>query len=148
MAWHAAYRDGGHRFPEVKNAKYKNLLDNEFDYGVISTFLSAPLIDVSVRFISDEDRWSYPSSKWTGPPMLNRVMNKERLDYILVSPPHLKLHHGLYHPGPGMIQGFKPARHFSKGKTMGNERINGNVFIFYKIPDVDKILPGGIPAAF
>jgi hypothetical protein len=30
---------------------------------------------------------------------------------------------------------------------MGNEGINGNVFIFYKIPDTDKIFPDGIPAA-
>ena len=74
------------RTADSQNEKYKNLLHNEFDYGVISVFLSAPLIDVIARFITNRDRWSYPSSKWTGPPMPNPAMNKERLDYILVSP--------------------------------------------------------------
>lgn len=74
------------RTADAKNAKYQNLLNQDFDYGVISVFLSVPLIDVGVRFIPDMERWSYPSSKWTGPPMPDPAMNKERLDYILVSP--------------------------------------------------------------
>lgn len=65
-----------------------NLLDGDFDYSVISTFLSVPLIDVCRKFTEVNERTTFPT-----PVLMYLSRNKnvqklvgERLDYIFVSP--------------------------------------------------------------
>lgn len=65
-----------------------NLLDGNFDYSVISCFLSLPLIDVCRSFVAPDKRTTFPS-----PILMNLSRHKEirkqvseRLDFILVTP--------------------------------------------------------------
>ena len=65
-----------------------NLLDGNFDYSVISRFLSFPLIDVCQKFTNASERTSFPT-----PILMYLSRNKEvrkrvgeRLDYIFVTP--------------------------------------------------------------
>lgn len=65
-----------------------NLLDGNFDYSVISRFLSFPLIDVCQKFTDASERTSFPT-----PILMYLSRNKEvrkrvgeRLDYIFVTP--------------------------------------------------------------
>jgi endonuclease/exonuclease/phosphatase family metal-dependent hydrolase len=67
-----------------------NLVNNEFDYMVLSGFLAFPLIDVCQKYTSGiEERGSFPGrslgkvNKETEQELVNRL---ERIDYILVSP--------------------------------------------------------------
>lgn len=65
-----------------------NLLNGDFDYSVISRFLSYPLIDVCQKFTGISERTSFPT-----PILMYLSRNKEvrkrigeRLDYIFVTP--------------------------------------------------------------
>ena len=65
-----------------------NLLDGRFDYSVVATFLSVPLVDVFPYYVAPEQRRSFPTpilmylSK--NPEVLARI--GERIDYMLISP--------------------------------------------------------------
>ena len=68
--------------------KFKNTLNNSYDYSVISVFLSIPSIDISQIFIDRKKRYSFPT-----PALIGKYLNKEqvndfneRIDYIFVSP--------------------------------------------------------------
>ena len=69
------------------NAVTKNLHNNEFDYSVLSTFLSYQLVDVCERLVSNTSRFSFPTpiliGTWRKPGEI--VPTRERIDYILVS---------------------------------------------------------------
>lgn len=65
-----------------------NLLDGQFDYSVVSCFLSFPLVDVCRKFVPASRRVTFPT-----PVLMNvsqhpevRAKVGERLDYILVTP--------------------------------------------------------------
>lgn len=65
-----------------------NLLDGEFDYSVISTFLSVPLIDVCRKYTYDNERTTFPTPilmYFSKHKKISKLVG-ERLDYILVSP--------------------------------------------------------------
>ena len=76
------------RLSDQKNEKHENLLDGEHDYGVISKFLSLPLIDVCQRYVSTPNRFTFPAPALVGVWQTSKEVkeNKHRLDYILVSP--------------------------------------------------------------
>ena len=78
------YRKG-----DLKSKKYKNLRDGEYDYSVISQFLSLGLTDVCYRFLNSDNRSSCPTPinvpKWLTAEEMK--VTKHRIDYILVSPP-------------------------------------------------------------
>ena len=71
----------------------KNLLNGKIDYSIISTYLSAPLIDAIQKFVQPEDRFSYPTPILFSIPKSLEVRRKtnERLDYIFVSPDMSKM---------------------------------------------------------
>jgi len=67
-----------------------NLVDNEFDFAVLSGFLSFPLIDVCQKYtFGIEERGSFPGrslalvNNETEQELISRM---ERIDYIMVSP--------------------------------------------------------------
>ena len=67
-----------------------NLVDNEFDYSVLSNFLAFPLIDACQKFTNGiAERGSFPGrvfakmNQETEDQLINRL---ERIDYILLSP--------------------------------------------------------------
>lgn len=76
------YRSGDEK------SKYSNLRDGIFDFSVMSTFLSLPLVDLCPYFVEAEKRYSFPTSAlvdiYQTAEQVNN--NKERIDYILVSP--------------------------------------------------------------
>ena len=65
----------------------KNLLNGKIDYSIISTYMSAPLIDAIQKFVKPEDRFSYPTPILYSIPKNLDVRRKtnERLDYIFLS---------------------------------------------------------------
>lgn len=69
------------------NTKRQNLLDNHHDYSVMSQFMGYPLIDVSKRYVSDENRFSFPApilvGIWREPGEI--VPTRVRIDYIMTS---------------------------------------------------------------
>ena len=75
------------RESDVKNEKHNNLMDEQFDYSVISYFLSLPLIDVTQRFVPAKERFSFPSASLIGTWHTKEsvIKNRVRIDYILVS---------------------------------------------------------------
>jgi len=78
-----------YRKSDQKNKKYKNLRDGEYDYSVISQFLSFGLTDVCYRFLNPDKRTSFPTpinvpKRLTAEEM---KVTKHRIDFILVSPP-------------------------------------------------------------
>lgn len=75
------------RESDAKNEKHNNLLDGQFDYSVISSFLSLPLIDVTPRFVLANDRFTFPAESLIGTWQTKEsiVKNRVRIDYILVS---------------------------------------------------------------
>lgn len=66
----------------------KNLLNNEFDYGVMATFLSLPLIDICQRYVPLDLRTTQPTPlnvpKWLTAEEIKKT--KHRIDFILASP--------------------------------------------------------------
>ncbi len=77
------------RKSDEKSKKYKNLRDWDFDYSVISRFLSVPLTDVCLKFIDPNKRTTCPSPinvpKWLSEEEMK--ITKSRIDYILASSP-------------------------------------------------------------
>lgn len=76
------------RRSDSTNEKYSNLLNNQFDYGVVSTFLAVPLIDVCHQFVPMDERTTCPAPinvpEWLT--MEEMKKTKSRIDFILVSP--------------------------------------------------------------
>lgn len=74
------------RFKEKGAAAYQTLRNGNFDYSVMSRFLSLPLIDV-VQFHTEESRkTSFPTPLITQDlTPAQRAAYKQRIDYILVS---------------------------------------------------------------
>ena len=75
------------RMSDLNNKANNNLLDGEFDYSVMSSFMSYPLIDVTQRFVGSQDRFTFP-----GEVLLKNYKSKEsleknrrRIDFIMVS---------------------------------------------------------------
>lgn len=73
---------------DKKHPEYGNMRGEQFDYSVLSEFLSAGFADPVKMFVPAHERMSYPAAtlyewRW-GDPRLK--MLGERLDYILVSP--------------------------------------------------------------
>lgn len=70
------------------DSKHNNLRLGEFDYSVISSFISIPAIDVCQKFIEIKERYTYPAPVligiWQTEEAVNQ--NKERIDYIFTSP--------------------------------------------------------------
>ncbi len=68
--------------------KYSNLRLGDFDYSVMASFLAIPTIDVSLKFIDINHRYTFPAPALIGIyQTANEVKeNKERIDYILTSP--------------------------------------------------------------
>lgn len=77
------------KYSNSKNkSEYSNLRLDEFDYSVISTFIALPAIDVSKNFNDLTERFTYPTSALTGIYQTSEEINqnKERIDYIFLSP--------------------------------------------------------------
>ena len=66
----------------------ENLLNKEFDYSVISTFLSSPLIDVCRKFTEAEERVSFPTALNMTQSENDKVRFRggERIDFIFATP--------------------------------------------------------------
>ncbi len=68
--------------------KYKNLQNGEYDYSVLSTFLSLSLIDVADRFVEWDQRSTCPTPlnvpRWLTYEEMDKT--KHRIDFILASP--------------------------------------------------------------
>ena len=65
-----------------------NLRQNEFDYSVMSTFLSIPSIDVTRKFLDIQNRYTFPSRVLIGlyrKDIKAAEATRERIDYILTS---------------------------------------------------------------
>ena len=75
------------RMSDSNNEANNNLLDSEFDYSVISSFMSYPLIDVTQRFVSSQDRFTFPAEvllkNYTSKESLEK--NRRRIDFIMAS---------------------------------------------------------------
>lgn len=71
-----------------EKSEYSNLRNGFFDFSVMSTFLSLPLVDLCPYFVSAEKRYSFPTPALIGIYQTAEEIsiNKERIDYILVSP--------------------------------------------------------------
>jgi endonuclease/exonuclease/phosphatase family metal-dependent hydrolase len=75
------------RMSDDKKENQNNLLDRQFDYSVIASFLALPLIDVVRRYVEPEDRFTFPARAligiWQTAEEIEK--NKHRIDYILAS---------------------------------------------------------------
>ena len=71
-----------------KRYSQENLLNKEFDYSVISTFLSYPLIDICRNFTEREDRISFPTALNMTQSENDKVRFRggERIDFIFATP--------------------------------------------------------------
>ena len=77
----------GMRNYEAKNDHVRNLFFDELEYGVLSAFLSFPLIDVVQRYTYDlDERISCPTQVNEKQKNEGRPSDSNRIDYILVSP--------------------------------------------------------------
>ncbi len=75
------------RESEIKNKHIRNLFYDELEYGVLSTFLSFPLIDVVQRYTNElDERISCPTQVSEEHKGEGRHSDSNRIDYILVSP--------------------------------------------------------------
>jgi len=75
------------RISDLNNAKYNNLLDNEFDYSVMASFIASPLIDVTQRFVKPEKRFTVPAKAKIEVYKSYGELEKDRrrIDFIMVS---------------------------------------------------------------
>ncbi|MEZ4899456.1 MAG: endonuclease/exonuclease/phosphatase family protein [Saprospiraceae bacterium] len=69
-------------------SKYSNLRNGTFDFSVIAAFLALPLEDLCPNFVDASKRYSFPTPVLAGTyqTMEEVNVNRERIDYILVSP--------------------------------------------------------------
>ncbi len=74
------------RMSYLKN-KDNNLLDNEFDYSVMASFIANPLIDVIQRFVKPEDRFTFPAKAKIEAykSYVELKKDRRRIDFIMVS---------------------------------------------------------------
>lgn len=72
---------------DAKKKEEDNLLDSQFDYSVIASFLATRMIDVTQRFVPAKDRFTFPAKALIGIWQTAEEVekNKHRLDYILTS---------------------------------------------------------------
>ncbi|ETN96624.1 endonuclease/exonuclease/phosphatase family protein [Zhouia amylolytica] len=72
------------------NEKYSNLRLGEFDYAVISKFLSIPAIDVSINTIMPSNKnFTFPTPALIGKynnTANSIIKNRQRIDYIFANP--------------------------------------------------------------
>lgn len=70
------------------DSKYSNLRLGGFDYSVMASFLAIPAIDVSIKHIDINNRYTFPAPALIGIYQTADEVNqnKERIDYILTSP--------------------------------------------------------------
>ncbi len=72
---------------EKKQEHIRNLSDEQLEYGVISRYISFPLIDLVQRFtLGLEQRLSCPTQVFEKEEGEGRHPNSKRIDYILASP--------------------------------------------------------------
>ena len=75
------------RMSDLNNKANNNLLDGEFDYSVMSSFVSYPLIDVTQRFVDSQARFTFPAEvllkNYSSKELLEK--NRRRIDFIMVS---------------------------------------------------------------
>ncbi|MEN5055771.1 endonuclease/exonuclease/phosphatase family protein [Sphingobacterium kitahiroshimense] len=72
-----------------QSGKYKNLMNDYFDYSVISKFLAFPLIDVCQKFVPPARRFTYSTPILIGSYRKNIKevkQRRQRIDYIFVTP--------------------------------------------------------------
>lgn len=75
------------RKSESKRDEVRNLLKSQLDYGVISSLLGFPMIDVTQKFTSTwDERVSFPSQVFEIEKGEGRAATSTRIDYILCSP--------------------------------------------------------------
>jgi len=67
---------------------YSNLRLGNFDFSVMSRFLSLPSIDVTRQFVPAENRFSFPTPVLVGSFLTEEQvpLTRQRIDYILTSP--------------------------------------------------------------
>ncbi len=72
---------------DEQNEKYNTLIDEEFDYSVMSTFLSIPLIDIAQKYVSAKDRFTVPTKARREQYRSDAALEKDRrrIDFIMVS---------------------------------------------------------------
>lgn len=75
------------RKSDAQKDNQNNLLDKQFDYSVISSFLSLPLIDVTRRYVGPDNRFTFPARVLIGIWQTAEEIetNKRRIDYIFTS---------------------------------------------------------------
>ena len=75
------------RISDLNDAKYNNLLDNEFDYSVMASFIASPLIDVTQRFVKPEKRFTFPAKAKIEvyKSYVELEKDRRRIDFIMVS---------------------------------------------------------------
>lgn len=72
---------------EEKHAHVRNLFQGYHEYGVISSFLSFPLVDITQKHTHQWDqRISYPTQVFEKEKGEGRSIHSMRIDYIMVSP--------------------------------------------------------------
>ena len=71
-----------------RSQKHQNLNHGYFDYSVMSTFFAANLKDITLPFITIEERYSYPAYGLVGIWQTESEVSRhhERIDYILCTP--------------------------------------------------------------
>ncbi len=78
----------GDRSNETKGKDHRNLIDYQYDYSVMGSFLSVPLIDVTQRLVPAHERHTFPTpiliDVWRTAGNIGRT--PERIDYIMTSP--------------------------------------------------------------
>ncbi|MDN5213287.1 endonuclease/exonuclease/phosphatase family protein [Fulvivirgaceae bacterium BMA12] len=75
------------RASEKEHEHVRNLFQGQLEYGVLSTFLGFPLLDVTQIYTSGlEERLTSPTRIFNKQIENNRSPNAKRIDYILVSP--------------------------------------------------------------
>ena len=82
------------KYENSKNDNYSNLRLGEFDYSVISEFLSCPAVDICLNNIDLQKAYTFPAPVLIGNynnTAQTILQNRERIDFILVSPKLAKL---------------------------------------------------------
>ena len=77
-----------YRAGDAKNDRHQNLHNGEYDYSVLSVFLSLSLIDVCDKYVPMKDRTTCPTPlnvpRWLTAEEMEKT--KHRIDFILTSP--------------------------------------------------------------
>lgn len=75
------------RLSDEQNQKYNTLADEEFDYSVMSSFLSFPLIDIAQKFVPSEHRFTVPAKarRGSGRSDIEIENDRRRIDFIMTS---------------------------------------------------------------